>query len=144
MRWLVLALAALVPACELRIADGPIHDAGRDTTAGDVDLPARDGAFDTSPVACLTRPLRTCPVEPGDTLQATRDRQLETEALGCVTAGYACGDVTARFEGGCVVALDGLWDQHPLFLACLADRLASERWSCGSGAATVHLGACLD
>lgn len=143
MRWLVLVTAALAPGCEFRIADGPVTEAGRDT-GSEVDLPARDGAFDTSPVACLERPRLTCPVEPGDTPQATRDRQLERTALGCFTAGYGCGDVTARFENGCVVALDGLWEQYPAFLGCLADRLANDRWSCGEGSATVHLGTCLD
>lgn len=143
MRWLVLVVAGLVPACEFRIADGPTTETGRDT-ASDVDLPARDGAFDANPVACLGRPLIACAVEPGDTAQATLDRQFESVVLSCVSAGYGCGDVTARFENGCVVSLDGLWDSHPAFFGCLADRLAAERWSCGEGSATVHLGGCLD
>lgn len=143
MRWLVLVVAGFVAGCEFRIADGPITETGRDT-ASDVDPPARDGAFDTSPVACLKRPLVSCPVEAGDTPQTTLDRRFEGEAFGCIEAGYACGDVTARFEGGCIVALDGDWDRHPAFLGCLADRLATERWSCGEGSTTVHLGGCLD
>ncbi len=143
MRWLVLVVTALVPACEFRIADGPATETGRDT-ASDVDPPAHDGAFDASPVACLSRPLLSCPVEPGDTAQATLDRKFAREAYGCIDAGYACGDVSARFEGGCIVALDGTRDRHPAFFGCLGDRLATERWSCGEGTTTVHLGDCLD
>lgn len=143
MRRLVLVVAALLPACEFRIADGPAAEAGRDTARG-VDPPAHDAAFDASPVPCLERPLLTCPVDPGDTRQATLDRQFESEVMGCFDAGYACGDVTARFEGGCMVALDGTRDRHPAFFGCLGDRLATERWSCGEGTTTVHLGDCLD